>query len=80
MTVSFSYIAPLTNVKVSYKDAYKKRAPTCGLESPLFVDLLLHHWVGGLCILGEVDFLSNSTETFKSNQNFAIGRSEKLHY
>ena len=34
MTLSFSYIAPLTNFKVSYKNAYKKRAPLWSGEAP----------------------------------------------
>ena len=31
MTLSFSYVATLINFKVSYKDAYKKRAPLAPL-------------------------------------------------
>ena len=50
MTLSFSYIAPLIDFKVSYKDAYKKRAPLPIMRAPLAIDLLLHHCL--LLVLG----------------------------
>ena len=50
MTLSFSYIGPLSNFKASYKGACKKKPPLRSGEptpSPA-IDFLLHHW---LCIL-----------------------------
>ena len=40
MTLSFSYIAPLINFKVSCKDPYKKRAPLAVRRAYLAIDLL----------------------------------------
>ena len=53
MTLSFSYLAPLINFKVSYKDSYKKRATFLSGEPPRyrFASTLLGVALGDLPIL-----------------------------
>ena len=46
MTLSFSYIAPLINFKISFKDAYKKEPPSYRFASTPLVSGALQSLVG----------------------------------